>query len=471
MALVQIATKPLTADQPSVFTTQDSPAGSLSFTVKNVVGFTVDQILLVGEFGSADAEIIKTSHTTAPSGSTITLATTTQYAHSSSTAVTVIPYDQIELTTATTLTNPKTILNQGNLMPVVATTETTNYPDLLNSVGFYFVRFFSTITGLYSAYSGGIPAAGYSLLNARSVINSALAEINKKTSEVLSDEFAFEQIDMCQIECVRELKRWSFMQKFDTILGQVTTGSWTIPMPSDVDDANTNKSIYKLRIGSEQKLTWVDKDRFDDMLTGVSYTTLLSPILLGATSIILTNSNDFASSGIVTIGANTYTYTANNTATDTLTIAAATTTNTAGTPVFQGATTGLPQYWTTYGGNIFYYPVTAPSYNGKNMYMDYYSTLVKTTTDTQNIVIPDPALIQYFLCWKFLKRLNNGEDTPASTSYMGLYMDRKTKMKNKEVKNRTFKLKARFNDFSSSSGLDSGDDRNTRTANYSNTGF
>src|SRR5438552_2889080 len=103
MAIVQIATKTLTEQQPSTYTIADNAAGLLTLTVKNITGFGLDQILLLGDFGNGDAEIVKTSHTTSPSGSTITLLTTTVFAHSSSTLISVLPYDKIELSTATTV--------------------------------------------------------------------------------------------------------------------------------------------------------------------------------------------------------------------------------------------------------------------------------------------------------------------------------------------------------------------------------
>lgn len=448
--------------------TADQASASSTLTVANIVGFAVNQILLIGQPGNQGAEIIKTHATTAPTGSTITLASNTVLAHSAGSYVYVLKFDQIEFSSAATATGSKSVISAAS--NILANQRYTEYNDTAATAGFYFARFKETIGNTFSSYSDAAPVAGYGIMAARSIIDAALHEINRETSSVLSDTFAFEQIDSCQMECIRELKRWSWMQKFDNILGQITTGSWTVAVPIDLDDQNTNKSIYKLRIGGEFKMTWVDKEKFDNLISDVAYTTLAAAINLNDLTITLTNSGDFGSTGTVQIGANTYTYTANNLTTNVLTITAAATTATNGSYVFKGATLGLPAYWTSYGGNIYYYPITAASYNGQNIYGDYYSSLVRIISDASNIIVPDPILVQYYLCWKFLKRLNNGEDTSASGNYMNLFLARKLMMKNKEVKNRTFKLKPRYNNFATQSVFND-DGRDIRDGNFTNTGF
>ena len=53
------------------------------------------------------------------------------------------------------------------------------------------------------------------------------------------------------------------MQKYNSIIGQLSTGSWKIAIPTDLDDENTNKSILNLRVGSNPRLTYVDKEKFE----------------------------------------------------------------------------------------------------------------------------------------------------------------------------------------------------------------
>lgn len=460
----------LTIGAIKTFLTVNTASGVTSLTVKNITSFANNDILVIGQFGNEGTEIAYVSGT--PSGSTINLTTATTFPHSASTPIIVIDFDQVEFSHATTTTGSKTTLATVNM--VVDTPDFTRYNDTTYTTGYYFIRFKNSITSLFSDYSDPIPVTGYTLLSARTLIDKALGEINKSTSEVLSDEFAFQQIDNCQTEVIRELKRWSFMQKFDSIIGQVSTGSWKVAIPTDLDDENTNKSVYQLRVGTQQRLIYVDKEKFDEFLVGVSYTTLASTLNVGDATMTLTDSSDFDSTGTVTIGAYSYDYTANNTTTGVLTLSSVVPSGegqSSGADVFQGATTGLPLYFTIYGGYVYYTPNTASTYDGRNLYMDYYIKQTMITTDSETIVIPDPMVVVYYLCAKFLTKLANGEETPGAQAYMAKYVARREKMKQKEVNGRTFKFKPLIQNFNIQSQFNEDTPRWIRDANFPNTGF
>jgi hypothetical protein len=55
------------------FLTAEATAGVSTLTVGNIKNFAINQILLIGELGDENSEIIKTHTATAPTGSTITL--------------------------------------------------------------------------------------------------------------------------------------------------------------------------------------------------------------------------------------------------------------------------------------------------------------------------------------------------------------------------------------------------------------
>lgn len=448
MSIVKIKNINILLDEPQTYISTDTASGVTTLTVKNITGFTINQVLVLGVLGQQGTEIVKTHASTAPSGSTITLAAATIFPHSASTAIVASMYDQVEISNAATISGSKSVLGT---MGITVNSDTTNFNDTANSSGYYFARFKNSITSSFSAYSDAIPVGGYSQNTARAIIDSALGDINKKTSDILSDSFMFTNIDNCQIECLRELKRWSFMQKFEQNIGQLTTGSWSIALPADCDDQNSTKSIYNFKIGTGSNITWVDKEKWNDLIEGMAHTTLASNIIVGATSITLTDSSNFMDTGTIVIGANTYSYSANNRSTNVLTIPTSTTTNTAGADVFQGASQGNPQYWTTYGGNIYFYPTLGPTYNNRDAYLDYYSKLIQTTSDSQTIILPDPTVIQYYLQWKAMLKQSNGEPTIGSDEKYKLYLSRRDTMKKKESMNRTVQLKPRQNRFRMSS--------------------
>lgn len=467
MPLVKIktASSSLVLDSVNTILTSDQASGVSSLTVKNITNFAVNQILLIGVLGNQGAEIIKTHASSAPSGSTITLASATLFPHSSSTPVTVIPYDQIEFSTAYTPTGSKSVLATNN---IAADSPFSTYNDTAGNTGYYFARFKNSIDASFSSYSDPIPTTGITILTARSLIDNALGELNKTTSDVLTDEYAFNQINNCQQEVLREQKRWSFMQSFNYNLGQLTTGTWRVALPADCDDQNTNKSIYNLRIGTIPDLKWIDKAKWDEMTSSVAWTTLASIFNIGDSTVTLTSSSDFADSGTIYIGANTYSYTANNRTAGVLTLSAVSTTGAAsGSSVFFGASFGMPQVWTTFGGYAYFYPVLGSTFNQRNAYMDYYKSLTSVMGDGDTTVLPDPTVVQYYLQWKFLKKLNNGKETPESQACRDLYVNRRDQLVRKDSINRTFRWKPTVNSINESSLQDTST-RRERLGNFPN---
>lgn len=469
----------LVGNPVKTFLVSDTASGVTTLTVKNITGFAINQLLLIGQPGLQGSEIVKTHTATAPTGSTITLAAATTLPHSASTFIYVIPFDQVEFSRSTTEAGGKSVLATSS---IPADQTFTMYDDITNTSGYYWARFKNTISSTFSTYSDYVLYEGYGLLAARAIIDAALQEINKTKSETLSDVFFYTQLDNCQTEVIQELKRWSFMQLFDQTVGNTDTGSWKFTLPTNIGVDDSNKSIYQLRVATQQRLTWVDKQKFDEFLVGVAYTTLAAPAVALDTTLTLTDSSSFNSlasqsedgSGSVTIGANTYAYSANDTATGVLTLEDAITSDTvaaSGADVFQGATQGLPTYWTTYGGTAYYWPIASQSYNGFQLLMDYYVKQTRITNDNDELIIPDPMVAVYYLCWKALKRLNNGEETEGSLAYYTQFMKRKEKMRLKEVMNRTFKFRPRVQNFAVQSAFNESTPRWVRDAEFPNTGF
>ena len=450
----------LKSPQAKTYITTDSISGLSVLSVKDIQNLRINQALFVGQEGNQGSEIVKTHASTAPSGSTVTLAATTKYPHSASTGVVLIPYYQLEISHATTSTGSKTVLVTTNLSAGLLFTP---YLTTLYTTGFFFGRWKNSISGLYSTYSDATPVDGYTKLMARSIIDSALSDINKdgdNKTDVLSDEYAFQQINNCQSEVLREMKRWSFMQSFNQVVTNALVGAIRAPLPSNLDDQNTNTSIWNFRIGKNPNMTWVDKGKYDEMTFDMAQTTASSTAAVGATSVVLSDSSDFADSGTFYHrgNASSVAYTANNRATSTLTVAALTTAVVSGVEVYQNPSLGLPQYFTVFGGYAYHWPLVGASYRDRNYLMDFYKAQTQITTDTDEIVLPDPTIVQYYLEWKFLKKLANGSETEGSLSAKVNFEQRKNLLKVKDNPNRTFRLKPRLNQINENSY----DDRRTR---------
>lgn len=465
------------------FLSNDTALGATTLIAENVDGLDANQpvsnFLILGQVGTGSAEVVEISSYSGVT--TIHLSSGTAYPHSASTPITALPYNQVEISWAPTISGVKVILAVVDLQFQDLNTLYADYPNG-ETTGFYFARFYNNDLDTFSSYSDPAPILGYTIYSARSIIDSALGELNKQTSDVLSDQFAFQMLDSFQTDVLKELKRWSFMQKFDYIMGQFHVGQWKIAMPSDIEDPNTNQSVYNIRVGSNGRLTWIDKAKWDDFIFNLAYSTLSVDLLMGATTMTLEDSGDFNhltddntdGSGTVIIGNNTYTYSANDTATGILTLSTVITsanTATAGQDVFQNANLGLPTYYTIFGGYAYTWPITSDQYDGVNAFMDYYTAQIRIQHDSDQIVVPDAVAASLYLQWKFLKKLNNGDEDAGSLAVMQQYLARREKLKTKKVLNRTFKFNPRFQNFAIQEQSNSGDPRFIRDGEFPNTGF
>lgn len=446
--------------QAQTYLTSDSIVGLSILTVKDSQNISKNNILFVGQEGNQGSEILKTHASTEPSGATVTLASTTAYPHSASTKVILIPYNQLEFSYATTSTGSKTVLLTTN---ITAGAQETVYLVSQYSTGFYFARWKENIGSTFSAYSDPTPVAGYTKLMARSIIDSALADINKdgeNRTDVLSDSYAYQQINNCQSEVLREMKRWSFMQSFNQIVTNALVGAIRTALPSNCDDQNTNTSVWNFRLGTNPNMQWVDKTKYDEMTYSMAFNTASATSAAGASTVTLSDTSDFADSGTFYHrgNASAVSYISNNRSTGVLTIGSNSVVGTLVTPVvsgvevYQNPSLGLPKYWTAFGGYAYHWPLVGASYRNRNYLMDFYKSQTTITTDVDEIVLPDPTIVQYYLEWKFLKKLNNGMENEGSLSARANYEHRKGILKVKDNPNRTFRLKPRLNQLNENAG-------------------
>ncbi len=458
---IRIPIVDLLINTQQTFLTNDFASGVSSITVQNIYGIAINQVLFIGVPGNENSEIIKTHTATAPTGSTITLVSATTQAHSNTDPVYVMPFDQIEISYSTTLTGTKTVLTNITL----DVEKETKYNDTSVTSGYYFARFKNSITSTFSDYSDGVSILGYPINSARAIINTALDEINKTQSDLFSDEYAFRQINNAQMEVLREQKRWSWMQVFGATT-EASVGSWRVALPLDIDDSNTNKSIWNFSIGKDPAMTWTDKEEFDRITQGIHWTTLASTLTIGDATITLTDSSDFDDSGTIQIGSSTISYTANSKTTNVLTLTAVSTVGgVAGVDIFQFATLGTPTYYTIFAGYVWHYPVNDNYHDKLNYSMDYYSQLTPIASDTDTIIVPDPVMIKDYLVSKYIVRMNNGEDTEGSIAAMNSFDNRLRKMVQKETMNHKIVMKPRYNDYKSLLNSD-GDSKSIRTQGY-----
>ena len=407
-----ISNRILTEDTKYTFLSANVAAAVDSLTVDSIIGFSTDQILLIGGLGSESFEIIKT-HASTPPGSTITLASNLTFAHLAGTKVYIIPYNKIEISHADTKTGSKTVLET---IAIQADQEETQYTDEAETGGYYFSRFVNDIPtpNTYSDYSDPIPYGGFATNTVSYIIQYAMQR-HKITSftDNITHEFCIDEINSYLAEITGRRKKWSNLQEFDYTLGQLTKGEWRIALPSNMYQYS-NKSILAIHYAGEKNFEYRDEREWNDRLEGVVYTTISTGASTGAISITLTDSTDFDSSGTVMIAGQLITYTANNSSTNVLSGIPASGTGSivadisSGAYVWQGDyEEGRPEIYTIKEGYAYFYPLVSSAHAGNNVYADYWKNAPKVDSDADTIDFDRFDMVKFGLTASIRWQLKN----------------------------------------------------------------
>ena len=418
MKHLTVVNEELLIDRPSTYITTEAASGGSTLTVENIIDFAINQILCIGEIGSETTEIIKTHASTAPSGTTITLASNLVKTHSPYARVYVILYDQVEFSHATTTAGAKTVMTTKTLTP---DSLETFYDDPTYSSGYYFARFKNSITSVYSDYSDPIPYGGLEPNTVGFVIDYALRR-NKLPglTENVSYQFCIDEINACLRFISGKLKGWTKLFKENYIMGQTERGVYKIALPSDIWESAGLKSISDVRIGTEIGLRRRNASEFEAEMEGVCHTQVTTAAAIGDTTLEIDNSYDFADTGSVNIYVSGTLYT--------ITYTGVTRSATAGvltgvpasgdgsitaiipvdTDVWYGEDEGEPTDFTVDDDeNLLIWPFPSASYDNLNIYLDYYTGATKVDSDTDTLGAFRYDAVKHWLTWAIWCQIKN----------------------------------------------------------------
>ncbi len=411
----------LTRGQKFTYLSSDAASAASTLNVQSIVGFTINQILCIGEVGQEKTEIIKTHAATAPTGTTITLASALTFDHPQDTKVYLVNWDQAEFSHTVTSDGTKTVMNTIALQP---DQDQTQYDDTTYSSGYYFYRLKNSILSVYSAYSDPLPYGDYADNTVMAIKQRALESINENIGNLITHSF----LDQCLWQARREYHnspgKRPFRRAYNSDLGNVTTGMFRISVPADLQDQETAKNIFGIRIGTEDNMRYYTKKDWDWDYQGVGHTTVKTAITAGDTSIVLTDTRDFDESGSVVIGAQTITYTANAESTGILTGVPATGTGavtsniSTDVDVWQNVDFGNPLYFTVWGGYIYFERPISSDYVDQNIWGDYYKTVVEKDSDADELDEPEYDMYVPYLVWRIKKKKDPSLSAVNDSDYL-----------------------------------------------------
>jgi len=143
---------------------------------------------LLGELGLEQTEVVQV---TAVAASTHTLTVgTTKFAHSESTKVTIIPYNQVRFYhTATAVYSTSDSI--AGFTNINADSYFSTVKDTSNTTGFGWFVFSNSSTGKVTTNSNAIPYAGFAENSVKKVLDSFFSDLNNKEQKLISNTEAF----------------------------------------------------------------------------------------------------------------------------------------------------------------------------------------------------------------------------------------------------------------------------------------
>ena len=418
----------ISREKKFTFLSADSPSSSSTISVQSIVGFhslttSSGQIILIGELGAEKSELVRTSQSTAPSGTTVTLRDSTQFDHPQDTKVYIVDWNRAEVSTAATVTGVKSTVTAYPIN-IQADQRETLYRDTSLASGFYFIRFNESIDNTNSDYSDPIPFGGYPDNSVASIKHRALNSIHEKIDEELvTHEFLNEALWEGRREYHQMPGKRPFRRKFNTDIGNVVTGRYRVDLPIDTEKPHTSENVFGVRIGTEANMFYYDKKDWDFDFRSIPHSTLTAAYAINSRDLYLTSVRDFAETGIVSIQQTNVEYSARSVSGGTLRISVqGSYAVSSGEDVWQNVTYGLPDRFTVWadpGGSAFIYfnrPFST-TYVDQNIYSDYYRTVVDYDTDADILDEPNYDMFISWLAWKIKQRKNKGLNPLTDTDY------------------------------------------------------
>jgi len=396
-------------------------AASGALTVKSISGFAVGKYVWINPY-SETSEIIAVHASTTPTGTTVTLAANTVYAHGAGEEVYYIDSNQIEVSHAATLAGAKTPFTAFAVDP---SEKSSTYLDTTQTTGFYFARFKDSVAATFGGYSDGIAYGGWADSAVGSLVDRALKELGISLSEKVTVNDCLDWLNEGMRFIQGKLKRWPEHYSYNEIVGQAQRGTNVITMPTTAYDTETARSILAVRVGDNKQLIYLEPNEFDAQLEGVTFTQVRTQAVATDTTLAVDNSYDFLDSGTlhayISGALDSFTYTgvtrddASGATADFTGIPAsgdASIENTlpVDTYIWQNEVEGIPTYYTVRNGNLEYWPLADATEDNANVYMDYAKVATSVDSQIDTIDYQRYDMLFYYLVWRMEARdKNSGE--------------------------------------------------------------
>lgn len=350
-------------------------AAGTTLTVADNNNFEDNDWFIIGEISDNKTEECDVNGAVTR-GTSLTITNSTKFAHELHAPITLINERAITIYGAATDGGTGTIIASVDAIttPIVDGVsiqwdkEYTEYTlkSTDTSYAYYYVVFTDGTTT--SSASDYVLAAGLGNTSVAKIVNGGLNQVNASIDgEMVTREWLLTVVNDWQDEIVNHVdsrgiaKDWSFEEFEDTTSISATENedSYALSgLSSTLKYTNSKRALLSVFFG-KNKLEYEDLDCFEDKyMDGVTRGALYTGTTAGDTTMTLSDSAEFTSSGSVNLAGDTVTYTTNTVSTGVLSgipasgAGSITESSSAAATVWQGVTPGLPTKYTIFNGKI-----------------------------------------------------------------------------------------------------------------------
>jgi len=415
------------------FLSADVAAASSTLTVKDINGFAVDQYLLIGELGQETSEIIKTHAATVPSGTTITLAANTSFAHAAGTKVYRIEFNQIEINHATTASGSKTVLATVDIQ---ADQKIQVYTTTSQTSGYYFARFKNAAAATFGGYSDALLYGGWASNTVGHMIEQACRELGITLGNLLSRTDCYDFLnDGLRFVQGKQVHFSHYILNESTLDLPISAGEFAYDLPSNSNDTSSHSSLLNVRIGTGSNLEYVDPRDFEATFEGQA-TDLVSAASIGATSLfwLFGTGSDFTSSGTLTFFVAGTKYTCTYTGIDVPNLqftgipasgsGSITVNIPANTRIYQNPILGTPTKYTTSRDELRLSPVPDEDCHNWNIWIDFEKEVTEVDSDGDTLDAPRYDMMQDYLKWRMKMRVKNNGNLDLNDGHYVMFKEK-----------------------------------------------
>jgi len=412
----------LVQGKPLTYLTASAAAAATTLTVESITGFAIALELAIGTIGEEKTEIIRTHASTAPTGTTITLAAGLGQTHAERTPVYVVGFNQVEFSRATTATGTKSVLATNSIAPDQMT---SIYDDTTNTTGFGFWRWKESTGGTFSGYSDAIPYAGYDLDAANEIFERALSMASAQVSPRLKDSTLYSFLNDFVALANAENTRWSEAKVLRSELATISTGDFQYDLPSDIARDTDPGAIIALQTRDYPPLQYVDYRDWNQTTSELTLSEVATAITTSSTEIVLDNTADFADDGTIQIDGDSIDYTGNTRSTNTLTgVTSVSASHAVDTIALQNHVSGVPVIYTvTAAGEMRVWPVVSATVNNQVLFIDYFRRIPQVNSLGDKILIKNTISAIEYVAYRIKKHQAGGHLNVNDEDYQQFLKD------------------------------------------------